>query len=245
MPGGVAVKAKRWRSVVLLVALAAVPATGEPLDLGDARPRWVGVAFEVSPADRPAQLRSRYSARLPARLEPTKTPGELRITIGGHLVEEFLLTDQQPAPGSFGDFTWVLDSTTGHVRSARLSGILQRKLRWGPASWKTDAQVEVRMDTLQPIGFEVTRLLGETYHRLCAKPDPTECTVVEPRPLDPRTGYVNAVGTVTARSGPLGLRSFSPLGEAVFTEIDDPFDTLWKRIGAKPLHAGVASPPAE
>ncbi len=245
MPGDVAIGAKRWGRGALLAILAAFPAAAEPLDLGDATPRWVAVEFEVSPSDRPAQLRSRYTPRLPARLEPTQTPDNLRLTVSGRLVEKFLLTDQHPAPGSFDDFTWIFDAVTGHVRSARVSGILLRELGWGFASWKTDARVDIRMDTRQPIGFKRTRLFGEAYHRICAEPDRSECTVVQPHALDPRTGYVNAVGTVTAQSGPLRLRSFSPLGEAVFTEIDDPFDSIWKRLDRELVHADVASPPPE
>ena len=48
------------------------------------------------------------------------------------------------------------------------------------------------------------------------------CTRVAPSPLDPRTGYVNAVGTIRASAlGGLGAETFAPLGEAVFSELPE------------------------
>jgi hypothetical protein len=98
------------------------------------------------------------------------------------------------------------------------------------------------MDTRAPVGFETSRMMGEAYPRLCAEPDTARCTVVEPRPYDPATGYVNAVGRVTASSGGLRVHSFSPIGEALFSEISDPFDAIWTR-GDPALRADVAAPP--
>ena len=66
--------------------------------------------------------------------------------------------------------------------------------------------------------------------------------MISPTRYDPLTGYVNAVGHVTARSGGITVHSFSPLGEAIFSEIDDPFDTIWTQIDAA-LHTGAATPP--
>jgi hypothetical protein len=54
------------------------------------------------------------------------------------------------------------------------------------------------------------------------EPGTPGCTRVAPAPLDPRTGHVNAVGTIHASAiGGLGVLTFSPLGEAVFSEQSD------------------------
>ena len=97
------------------------------------------------------------------------------------------------------------------------------------------------MDTSQPVGFRQTRLMGAAYPSLCRQPDSSRCTVVYPARYDGETGYVNAVGRVTARSAGLEVRSFSPLGEAIFSELDDPFDTIWAQ-GDAGRQAGVAAP---
>jgi hypothetical protein len=214
------------------------------VNLQDPSPRWVAVRFEVSPADRPAQVRSYFTTRLPARLEPTDRPGEVRLTIDGRFIEQHLMVGEEPSPGSFSDFVWIFDSETGHVRTATFSGILLRELGWGFAAWKTDARVEVQMDTREAVGFEPSRFLGKSYPRLCATRDPSRCTIVEPQPYDPTTGYVNAVGRVTAHSGGLQVKSFSPLGEAIFSEIDDPFDSIWTRT-VPAIHADVAASPPQ
>ena len=104
----------------LALALLATGAAAAPLDLSNRDPRWVAVAFEVSPADRPAQRRTRYTRPLRAWLEPGAGPDEIRVRIDGALVERHVLVDDSPAPGSFGAFTWVFDARTGHVLRAEL-----------------------------------------------------------------------------------------------------------------------------
>jgi len=221
--------------------LVAAPAFAQPMDLSDTTARWVSVRFEVSPEDRPGQVRGRFSRRFLARLEPGTDEATVRVTVAAPIVEQHLLTGQEPAPGTFSDFVWTFDRGTGHVVSARTTGVLLRELGWGFTRWKTDAEVEVAMDTFDPVGFRQSRLMGAPYPRLCAEPDDGRCTVVYPARYDGQTGYVNAVGQVTARSGGLEVKSFSPLGEAMFAEIDDPFDTIWSR-GEGALHTGVAAP---
>lgn len=222
----------------LAALLVAAPAGAEPMDLSDPTARWVSVRFEVSPPDHPGQIRSRFSRRFLARLEPGE--GELRVTVAAPVVEEHLFTSQEPSPGTFSDFVWTFDPSTGHVTSARTSGVLLREIGWGFVRWKTDAAVEVAMDTYDPVGFRTSRLMGEAYPEVCRKPDASRCTVIYPVRYDDETGYVNAVGQVTARSAGIVVRSFSPLGEAIFGEIDDPFDTIWTR-GDAALITGDAS----
>lgn len=237
-----------WLALAL-GALCAPPAAAEPLggsetpmDLGNREPRWVAVRFEVSPADRPGQIRGHFTPRFLARLEPAERDGEVRIVIDGAVAEEHLFPGQQPSPGSFSDFVWTFDTATGHVVSAKLSGVLLREIGWGFARWKTDAAFDVAMDTFAPVGFETSRMMGEAYPRLCEAPESERCTVVAPHRYDPTTGYVNAVGRVIARSAGLSVQSFSPIGEAVFSEITDPFDTIWTQ-GGPSLRADVAAPP--
>ena len=44
------------------------------------------------------------------------------------------------------------------------------------------------------------------------------CTLIAPVRLDPRTGYVNAVGSIVGRAFGASARTFSSLGEALFNE---------------------------
>jgi hypothetical protein len=233
---------KSARTFLLLAALlVAAPAGAEPMDLSDPTARWVSVRFEVSPPDHPGQIRSRFSRRFLARLEPGAHEGELRVTVAAPVVEKRLFTGQEPSPGTFSDFVWTFDPSTGHVTSATTSGVLLREIGWGLARWKTDAVVEVAMDTYGPVGFRSSRLMGEAYPKVCRKPDASRCTVIYPVQYDDETGYVNAVGQVTARSAGIVVRSFSPLGEAIFGEIDDPFDTIWAQGDAALLTGDAAS----
>lgn len=220
----------------------ALPAAADPMDLSNATARWVAVRFEVSPEDRPAQTRARFSGRVMARLEPGALEGTLEVTVPGPAVEEHLFIGQEPSPGSFSDFVWTFDRESGHVLSAHTMGVLLREIGWRFARWKTDAAVDVTMDTLTAVGFQESRLMGDPYPKLCREPDPQRCTIVSPARYDPVTGYVNAVGHVTARSAGMTVQSFSPLGEALFSEIDDPFDAIWTRVDAA-LHTGDAAPP--
>ena len=55
----------------------------------------------------------------------------------------------------------------------------------------------------------------------CADPNPARCTLVPPAEYDETRGYVNAVGSLIVRYHGLTLHTFSPLGEAVFSELPD------------------------
>ena len=228
--------------LLLGAAALALPAAAEPMDLSNGTARWVTVRFEVSPEDRPGQMRARFSQRFMARLEAGELEGAVRVTVASAIIEKHLFIGQEPSPGSFSDFVWTFDAETGHVISARTRGVLLREIGWGFARWKTDAEVDVTMNTLTSVGFQQSRLMGTAYPQLCREPDLRRCTVISPTRYDPLTGYVNAVGHVTARSGGMTVHSFSPLGEAIFSEIDDPFDTIWMQIDAA-LHTGAATPP--
>ncbi len=199
----------------------------EPLNLHDTRAREVVVAFEVSPPDVPAQMNTRYTERLRAVLEPGMRASEVRVVIPAETVEQFLVSEQRPVPDSFSDFVWTFDVETGHVVSARLSGRLTPRLDWGFMKTDTHADIEIDMGTDRVAGFEKPkRVLGQLVFRYCTKLADARCRVVETAPYDRSTGYVNAVGQVWVHSAVLDLWNFSPLGEAIFSEVDLGYDLL-------------------
>jgi hypothetical protein len=204
---------------VLAVAPGAVRA--EPMDLGNGAARWVTVRVELSPAEHPAQTDTSYSPALPAWLEPGLREGEVRVTVAGSLVERHLMPGQDVVPGSFSDFVWVFDSATGHVRSATVSGIVRQTIQVGLGTWTVELPIRVAMDTERRAGVEAPRrLFGRELHRFCRPARSRSCREVLPRPYDASTGYVNALGPVSADSRLVRIHSFSPLGEAVFSEAE-------------------------
>ena len=197
-------------------------AEAEPMDLHDRRARWVSVQFERSPAETPGSLDRQYSRAFPAWFEPRANGERAKVIIDADVVERFLMRDETPLRESFSDFVWEFDVETGHVTSARLSGVVSRPIRWGFV--RTSAEVEIRVDmsTVAPAGYrEASHLFGNRLHRLCREPDSEDCTLVTPLQLDRGTGYVNAVGALEAKSSVSTVRTFSPLGEALFEELSD------------------------
>jgi hypothetical protein len=203
-------------------AACAQSAVAEAMDLHDPRPRWVSVQFERSPPAAPGSLDLQYTRAFPAWFEP-RANGELAtVIVDADIVERFLFRDETPQRESFSDFVWEFDVETGHVTSARFSGLLSRPVRWGFVRSSTEIEIRVEMSTVVPAGYRAaSRLFGNTLHRLCREPDDRECTLVDPRRLDRGTGYVNAVGALEAKSILSTVRTFSPLGEALFEEISD------------------------
>jgi hypothetical protein len=230
---------------LLATALEPLQALAEPMDLRDPEPRWVQVRFELSPPDRPDQTDTVYSPPFAAWLEPGERPGEVSVTVDGRTVEQHLLPEHEPRPGSFSNFVWIFDAETGHVRSAKVSGAVRRLLRLGLTSWKVTARIHVEMDTRGDAGFtQASDLLGQRVHRFCTAADAGPCTLVPARTYDPITGYVNAVGAIGANSGPIRFESFSPLGEAIFSELDHPLDgSCPDPLLVAPVTAHVSSPP--
>lgn len=216
------------RSVLVLTILLAIPAgaplagAGEPLALGDPKPRWIEVRFETSPADQPGRLRGTFGPALHAWLEAGPNPGQVTVSVPAREVEDRLLASERVVPGSFGDFVWVFDTRSGHVLGASLTGRVVRTLDWGFVRRDAEIEIRVELDTLRSAGFAAaTRRLGHTVFALCA-PRAAGCTAVPHAPFDPRTGYVNAVGPLVARTFRIRAENFSPLGEAVFSELPAP-----------------------
>ena len=217
--------------VLLVTALTATVAAAEPMDLGNPEARWVSVRFEVSPADRPGRIDAVYSDPIIARLEPAEHGGRVELTISGRAVEDQLLREHDPVPGSFSDFVWSFDAATGHVLSATASGTLLRSLDLGLWTSQLEARVRFEMDTHRVAGFRpARRLLGQRVHRFCV-PDPAEdCNPVDASAYDSATGYVNAVGHVDVDTRLMRLRTFSSLGEAIFNELDPAPDHRWAAL---------------
>jgi len=156
---------------LLATALEPLQALAVPMDLRDPEPRWVQVRFELSPPDRPGQTDSVYSPPFAAWLEPGERPGEVSVTVDGRTVEQHLLTEHEPRPGSFSNFVWIFDAETGHVRSAKVSGAVRRRLHLGLTSWKVTARIHVEMDTRGDAGFtQASNLLGQPVHRFRSAP---------------------------------------------------------------------------
>lgn len=221
----------RISDILTLMTLMLAPAwasQAEPLDLSNDSPRWVSVEFEVSPTDQPGQFDSQYTLPYPAWVEPINEGRHLRVSIAS-AVSEKLVRERRPIPGTFSDFIWVFDRRTGEVLSAGFTGRLHERVEWGWISTSAEADIRVEMTSHEVAGFRGTQnFFGNHINRYCV--DPSErCTLVEGRGLD-TSGYTNAVGKVTAESGVMSVETFSPLGEAIFSE-------------SQAMLSAVASPP--
>ena len=168
---------------LLAGSLAPARVGAEPVDLLDATPRWIQVEFEVSPRQLPAQTDFIYTESYPARIEPGERSGEVRVIVPGNVVEEHLLAEENPIPGSFSDFVWTFDAGSGHVLSATLSGRVTRIVRWGLVRSQASAEINVDMGTGKSAGFRsATRLLGQLLFQHCSDLADHDCTLVEARP---------------------------------------------------------------
>lgn len=214
------------RTALLALLLSQAAASAEPMDLTDPQPRWVSVRFEVSPAQNPGQLDTIYSQDFPAWFAPDPMEDRVRVTVDGGIVEQYLLAEHGPVEGSFSDYVWVFESSTGHVVSATVVGKLIKMLDWGLFTSEVEASIRIQMATrsesgaLAAAGFTPPRSrLGQLLFQFCTPSDGEACTLVSAAPYDAASGYVNAVGPISARSAGVTTRAFSPLGEARFSEI--------------------------
>ncbi|MBJ22515.1 MAG: hypothetical protein CL933_24150 [Deltaproteobacteria bacterium] len=208
---------------IVLVSWLAQQAAARPLDLTDPSPRWIEVHFEVSPADEPGSLDQEWSAPRPGYLEPDpgSSPVALRIRIPADQIESHLRSIGTDAiVGSFSEFVWTLDPETGHVLEAAMTGRVRERLRFGPIRASAQVEIRVEMTTSARAGFEPGHgIMGVNTNRFCV-PDHSRahCVGVDPVRFDPTRGYVNAVGSVSARTPLAEIRAFSPLGEVKFLE---------------------------
>jgi hypothetical protein len=208
---------------LLIGLLLLLPRIGlaEPVDFLDPTPRWVEVAFEVSPRDKPMQTDTIYTRKIRAWLEAGDRSGWMKVTVDRRYVERVLLADDDPVAGSFTDFVWVFDAVTGEVISAVLSGTLTQEVDWGLFRSKVRTQIEADMATNRVGGVEKPRRwLGQQLFGYCSDADGERCTLVDASGYDAASGYVNAVGDLSVRFGEMTLHTYSPLGEAVFSEAE-------------------------
>jgi hypothetical protein len=176
------------------------------------------VRFEDSPADRPQQLASIYTKEIPGWLEPDATPGRVRVRVAGLDVERDFFGRQRLRAGSFSDFVWIFEQATGEVVSASLSGVLVRRFGLGVVAPELETPFEAVMSTSATAGFLPGRsVLGQLVFPHCEQPR-DDCTLVPGARYDRATGYVNAVGAIVGRAFGVSARSFSAIGEAIFSE---------------------------
>jgi len=200
---------------------AGLGASAAPVDLGDPRPRWIQVRFEVSPANRPGSLDARWSHPRRAYLEPTAAAGEIRIRVPADEIEAHLRsTGTDVVPGSFSEFVWTLDRSSGDVLAAELEGRVRERLALGLLATSIEVDIRVHMTTREAAGFRSKRgALGIETHDFCSPSRPLAgCVLVEARQFDPARGYVNAVGRLEAATPMVAVETFSPLGEVRFSE---------------------------
>lgn len=212
----------RLLAVALFVlAPGATAVRAEPLDLQDPTARWIDVRFEVSPADEPGRLDSRWSPSRVAYLESDPAESVVRIRVPTEEIEAHLRTTGRDAiPGSFSDFVWTLDARTGHVLAAELRGQVRERFSLGPIRSSALVEIHVEMTTRSVGGYMPGRgILGLQTNAFCAPSQrSSDCVAVEPSRFDPQSGYVNAVGPLVAATGLTRIRAFSPLGEVQFRE---------------------------
>jgi hypothetical protein len=207
--------------VAFLLLLSSGSAFAEPVDFLDPNPRWIEVAFEVSPRDKPEQADTIYTPKIRARLETEAQRGLAKVTINRRFVEDILLAGEDPVSGSFSDFVWIFNVVTGEVVSASMTGVVRKELDWGLFRTKVESQIAVDMATIRAGGFEKPRrLFGQQVFHYCDEQRAEGCNLVAPRDYDASSGYVNAVGALSVRFSEMTLQTFSPLGEAVFTEVE-------------------------
>jgi len=208
----------------LLAFLAGRPAMADPLDLQDPTPRRIEVRFEVSPENEPGRLDAAWSMPRVAFLESDPGHSIVRIRIPTEEIEAHLrATGTEAISGSFSEFVWTLDSHTGHVVSAELTGRVRERISLGPIQTSTTIEIRVDMTTRDTVGFRPPkRLFGIQTNAFCRpsqQPSPPyPCVAVAPIRFDPESGYVNAVGSLVAAAAIAEIRTFSPLGEARFSE---------------------------
>lgn len=207
--------------VLLALGAGIRPAQADPIDLGDPTPRRIEVQFEVSSPSEPGRLDATWSPPRRAYLEPGEQAGTIRIRVPADEVEDHLRsTGTDVVKGSFSEFAWSLDPSTGHVVAADLQGRVRERIRLGPLSTAIEVAIRVEMTTRSEAGYRSTRgALGIETHDYCSPDQPLDgCVLVEARPFDPERGYVNAVGAVVAATPMHEVRAFSPLGEVRFSE---------------------------
>lgn len=210
------------RVLPVLVALClsfAGEAQGQALDLTNPQARMISVSFENSGSELPGSLDRNYGTPVQGWFVPGPSPGQALVRIPASRVEGMLL-GYKPVPGTFSDFVWIFDVQTGHVESASFAGVVRPTVSWGFFKTEVETAIAIEMGTSVAAGFrEPEKRFGQMVFSYCEDAS-LECHRIQPAPLDARSGYVNAVGSVHAVAlGGIETTSFSPMGEAIFREI--------------------------
>lgn len=205
--------------LVALLLIFASDARSQPLDLTNPRARMISVTFEDSGSELPGALDREYGPPVLGWFVPGPDRGQALVRIAASAMER-MLSRYKPVPGSFTDFVWIFDVQTGHVESASFAGVVHATVRWGFFQAEVETAIETVMDTSTPAGFRAPeKRFGQMVFRYCEDASP-ECQLIQPAPLDARSGYVNAVGSMRAVAlGGIEAESFSPMGEAIFREM--------------------------
>jgi hypothetical protein len=206
----------------VLVALClsfAGEAQGQALDLTNPRPRMISVTFEDSGSEMPGSLDRKYGTPVQGWFVAGPGPGQARVRIPASEMEA-IISGYKPVPGSFSDFVWIFDIQTGHVESASFAGVVKAPVTLGFFKTEVETAIVTEMRTSVPAGFrKPEKRFGQMVFGYCEDAS-LECHQIQPVPLDPRSGYVNAVGSMRAVAlGGIETTSFSPMGEAIFREI--------------------------
>ena len=206
----------------MLVALClsfAGEAQGQALDLTNPEARMISVTFENSGSEMPGSLDRNYDTPVQGWFAPGPGPGQAIVRIPASQVEG-MVSRYKPVPGTFSDFVWIFDIQTGHVQSASFAGVVKPTVALGFFKTEVETTIVTEMRTSASAGFrEPEKRFGQMVFSYCEDTS-LECHRIQPAPLDARSGYVNAVGSVRAVSlGGIEAESFSPMGEAIFREI--------------------------
>lgn len=186
------------------------------MDLARRQARWVTVEAVITSPD---ATHERLSQPARAWYEVGARPGERIVTVPGHEVERVLFADRTPVDGSFSDFVWVFDATTGHVVSASLSGSISEPIRLGPLRTAAEVSIEILVSTRISGGYQPPhRIAGKTVIGYCADPSLPDCHPVPIAAYDRASGWVRSAGAVCASWRSLRTLAYTSLGQARFTE---------------------------
>ena len=191
------------------------------MSLSNPSARPVFAQFALLDADTPEGVDELFSQPFLAHHGPASAAGQFTVTVPGDVVEK-LMSSHNAEPGSFSEFVWTFDSATGEVLSAAVSGILNQKLDLGILDTEVDAIIEIHMDTLVPAGEGKPRnLMGHRISKFCDAAANENCQLIEPVDYDTRTGLVQAVGSLSARTRFTTTQTIAPLGKAIFSEVPE------------------------
>ena len=219
---------KQWVGWIAASGVAwlvmASAAAASPVDLEDPTPRWISVRFETSPQDAPWRLDEIWGEARRAFLSRSRDGRDVEIRIpADEVIEQLRSTGADPVEGSFSDFVWTIEPETGHVVRAELVGELRESFSFGLFRSSAVVAIRVEMTTFADAGYRpMHHVMGKKSHPYCTSGDEArDCTLVAAARFDRDSGYVNAVGTLRAATPLIEIRTFSPLGEVLFSERDE------------------------